>query len=227
MDERLPNFSLKDYKPFMMENADPNKLQQIMGGIAADSTHLNRRYGLELGASVSSNPSEEFFVPKTLSNTARTVGGVLPDGTIEVIGKPRVPVNTQMAKNIIPFIGQSMAKVSPYLGAVGTGVMAYQGYQDYNSSDRNTREYGATDPFGLRANYDFAIDVLSGTHSIPQAWEAQRKLVADPEWQMRNPLAATLYNTQHGNFEPLKAFVGAYIPEFLAKEPKGKFFFSK
>jgi len=183
---------------------------------------LSRKTSTDLGAVLSSNPRSESFVPSGMARPAseggasRLAGRVnSTDGVITVVGKPKVPINTQVKANILPFMGQSMAKAAPVLGALGTGVMAYQGYQDYNSDNRNNREYGATDPFGLRANYDLGIDVLSGTHTIPQAWEAQRRLVADPEYQMRNPLAATLYNTAHGNFELIKAFAGGYVPSFL------------
>jgi len=183
---------------------------------------LSRKTGTDLGSALSSNPRSESFVSSSLARPAsdggasRLAGRVnATDGVITVVGKPRVPINTQVMADILPFMGQSMAKAAPVLGAIGTGVMAYQGYQDYNSDNRNTREYGRTDPFGVRAGYDLGFDILSGTHTIPQAWESQRKLVADPEYQMRNPLAATLYNTAHGNFELIKAFAGGYVPSFL------------
>jgi hypothetical protein len=183
---------------------------------------LTRKTGVDLGAALSSNTRSESFVPSSLARPASEGGAMRvagrvnsADGVITVAGKPRIGVAQQTLKNVLPYMGQSMAKASPYLGVVGTGVMAYQGYKDYNSDNMMTREYGNTDPFGLRPQYDLAINILSGSQSIPQAWETQRRLVEDPEWQMRNPLSASLYNMQHGNFEPLKAFVGGYIPEFL------------
>lgn len=218
-DERLSGFSIADRTPF---NGNIPEYPEQISVSEAMKRNKGKDYlrvvGKDLGASLSSQPETEAFVSSQMANNARLAGRVNADRTVELIGVPKVSVNAQMAKNIIPFVGNAMAKVSPYLGVAGTGLMAYQGYKDYNSADMNTREYGATDPFGLRAGYDMNINVLSGQQSIPQAWETQRRLVADPEWQMRNPLAATIYNTAHGNFEPIKAFASAYVPEFLLKE---------
>lgn len=220
-DKRYGGFSLSERQPYdgLIDLGAGSHEDRMFARRALD---LSRKTGTDLGAALSSNPRSESFVSSSLARPAsdggasRIAGRVSnTDGVVTVVGKPRIPINTQVRANILPYIGGAMSKAAPALGAIGTGVMAYQGYQDYNSSDRNTREYGRTDPFGLRAGYDLGIDVLSGTHSIPQAWEAQRKLVADPEWQMRNPLAATLYNTAHGNFEPIKAFAGGYVPSFL------------
>ncbi len=221
-DERVSRSSLKGYDRFKgwTPEAGGNVHEAGMGAEGA-RRNLSRVTGKDLGAALSSNPTEEVFLPSNMARPAahggssRVAGRIADTGEIVLVGKPRVPVNTQIKANILPFVGQSMAKASPYLGVAGTGVMAYQGYQDYNSDNMMTREYGATDQFGLRAGYDMGINVLSGQQSIPQAWETQRRLVANPEWQLRNPLAATIYNTAHGNFEPLQAFASAYIPDFL------------
>jgi hypothetical protein len=220
-DKRYGNFSLAGRKPYdgLIDLGAGSHEQRMF---ARRNLDLTRKTGVDLGAALSSNTRSESFVPSSLARPASEGGAMRvagrvnsADGVITVAGKPRIGVAQQTLKNVLPYMGQSMAKASPYLGVVGTGVMAYQGYKDYNSDNMMTREYGNTDPFGLRPQYDLAINILSGSQSIPQAWETQRRLVEDPEWQMRNPLSASLYNMQHGNFEPLKAFVGGYIPEFL------------
>jgi hypothetical protein len=214
-DKRYKNYNLAGRKPYdgLIDTSAGSHEQRLL---ARRNLPTSRRVGVDLGAALSSAPRNESFVSSQLANSARRAGRVsIPDGTITLYGMPKTPINTQIKANILPFMGQSMAKASPYLGLVGTGIMAYNGYKDYNSDNMMTREYGATDQFGLRPHYDFLINSVSGQQSIADAWETQRRLVADPEWQLRNPLAATLYNTAHGNFEPLKAFAGGYVPEFL------------
>lgn len=220
-DKRYGNFSLAGRPNYdgLINAAGMSHEDALVARRALD---LTRKTGVDLGAALSSNTKSEAFVPSGMARPAsqggasRLVGSVANNtGEITLIASPKVGVAQQTLKNVLPFMGQSMAKASPYLGVVGTGVMAYQGYKDYNSDNMMTREYGNTDPFGLRANYDFGINVLSGQQSIPEAWETQRRLVADPEFQIRNPLSSVLYNTAHGNLDTLKAFAGGYIPEFL------------
>ena len=220
-DKRYGNFSLAGRPNYdgLINTAGMSHNDALVARRALD---LTRKTGVDLGAALSSNTKSEAFVPSGMARpvssggASRVVGTVANNtGEVTLFGMPKVSVETQALKNILPYMGQSMAKASPYLGAIGTGIMAYQGYKDYNSDNMMTREYGATDPFGLRPQYDLAINALSGSQSLSQAWDTQRRLVADPEWQMRNPLSATLYNTVHGNLEPLKAFAGGYVPAFL------------
>jgi hypothetical protein len=220
-DKRYGNFSLAG-RPNYDGLINTTGMSHDDALIARRALDLSRRTGVDLGAALSSNTKSEAFVPSGMARPAssggasRVVGTVANNtGDVTLFGMPKVSVANQNLKNILPFMGQSMAKASPYLGVVGTGVMAYQGYNDYNSDNMNTREYGATDPFGLRAGYDLGINVLSGQQSVADAWETQRRLVADPEFQIRNPLSSVIYNTAHGNFDTLKAFAGGYIPEFL------------
>jgi hypothetical protein len=219
-DERYKNFSLAGRPNY--DGLIPSGLSHEDSLTARRAVNLSRKTGVDLGAALSSNTKSESFVPSGMARPAseggasRVIGTVANDTKeVSLFGMPKVSVRTQNLRNILPFIGQSMAKASPYLGVVGTGVMAYQGYNDYNSDNMNTREYGATDPFGLRAGYDLGINVLSGQQSVADAWETQRRLVADPEFQIRNPLSSVIYNTAHGNFDTLKAFAGGYVPEFL------------
>lgn len=219
-DKRYGGFSLSGRQPYD-GLIDPKAMSHEDALFARRALDLSRRTGTDLGAALSSNPRSESFVSSSLARPAsdggasRMAGRVSnTDGVVTVVGKPRIPINTQVRANILPYIGGAMSKAGPALGAAGTGLMAYHGYKDYNSENMMTREYGATDPFGFRAGYDMGINVLSGSQSIPQAWETQRRLVEDPEWQMRNPMVAPAYNLLHGNLEPSKAFLQGYLDLF-------------
>jgi hypothetical protein len=219
-DKRYSGFSLAGRQPYD-GLIDPKGMSHEDALFARRALDLSRRTGTDLGAALSSNPRSESFVSSSLARpvseggASRVAGRVnTADGVVTVVGKPKIPINTQVVKNILPYIGGAMTKAGPFLGVVGTGLMAYHGYKDYNSDNMMTREYGATDPFGLRAGYDFGINTISGSQSIPQAWETQRRLVEDPEWQMRNPMVAPAYNLVHGNLEPAKAFLQGYLDLF-------------
>lgn len=108
LNENVPNYSLKGRFPFNDPNYRPEQFQQRMGGLEKSGSFITRLYGADLGATVSSNPEAEVFVPKTLSNTARRVGSVLPDGSIEIVGKPKVPIALQQAGNILSKAGTFM-----------------------------------------------------------------------------------------------------------------------
>lgn len=77
------------------------------------------------------------------------------------------------------------------------------------------REYGHSDPLALRPLMDFALSGIGNNQTPSQGLDSMEKMVADPEWQVRNPLAATAYNLAFGNTEPVKAFLGAYVPDFM------------
>lgn len=85
MDEKMPNFSLKNFERF---GGIPHSIsdEQVLGGLYNRGSEIGKKYGLELGASVSSNPKEEVFVPATMGNKARRVANVNTDGSITVIG---------------------------------------------------------------------------------------------------------------------------------------------
>lgn len=90
------------------------------------------------------------------------------------------------------------------IGALG-GALSMAG-QVYGATRDNVydREYGMSDPFSVRPMWELLIN----------GSEAQKKLVADPEWQVRNPYTAPIYNLIHGNTEPMEAFVEGYKPYF-------------
>ena len=85
MDERMPNFSLKNFERF---NGVPHAIgdEQVLGGLYNRGAEIGKKYGLELGATVSSNPKEEVFVSATMGNQARRVANVNVDGGVTVVG---------------------------------------------------------------------------------------------------------------------------------------------
>jgi hypothetical protein len=64
------------------------------------------------------------------------------------------------------------------------------------------KEYGHSDPLALRALFDLSDGTFQQT-------------IKNPEYAMRNPLGATVYGLATGNMEYPKAFIDAYIPNFL------------
>jgi hypothetical protein len=64
------------------------------------------------------------------------------------------------------------------------------------------KEYGASDPLALRALFDLSDGTFQQT-------------IKNPEYAMRNPLGATAYGLATGNMEYPKAFMDAYVPNFL------------
>ena len=109
--------------------------------------------------------------------------------------------------------------VAPSLGAVGSVVgMGLQGYgaTRNNYYDKN---YGFSDPYGLRPAWDFMFNLTGGAYegkSISQSWNEMGKQVAEPEYQLRSPTTAVIYNALHGNLDPARGFVqgvqDAYAP---------------
>lgn len=113
--ESVPRYSLSHRFPFNNPNHNPANHLRSMAMIPKDLS-IAHMYGEDLGARVSSNPKQEVFVPKRLGATkleggigaARRVGNVLPDGSIEIIGKPKVPIALQQAGNILSKAGTFM-----------------------------------------------------------------------------------------------------------------------
>lgn len=105
------------------------------------------------------------------------------------------------------------------VGKVGGGLLApIQIGMQINALTKDNvmdREYGHSDPLALRPLMDFALSGIGNNQTPSQGLQSMEKMVADPEWQMRNPLAATAYNLAFGNTEPVKAFLGAYVPDFM------------
>ena len=88
-----------------------------------------------------------------------------------------------------------------------------------NEKNMMDREYGHSDPLALRPLVDLALSGIGNNQTPAEGYRAMGKMVADPEWQMRNPISAVPYNLLQGNLEPLKAFAGGlkdfYTPSFL------------
>jgi hypothetical protein len=115
---------------------------------------------------------------------------------------------------------------APALGAVGG--LASMGMMGYGATRENyyDRNHGASDIYGTRPAWDF-MGKITGLYedsssnkgnSVQQAWGEMKAQVADPEYQIRSPISATVYNLLAGNTEPAKAFIGGYVPEFLNRE---------
>jgi hypothetical protein len=121
MNEKIPNYSLEGRSPFGNKNFNANNFQQSMGGIKQDTT-IKNKYGLDLGERVSSNPSKEVFVPKTLGSTARRVGNTLPDGSYEIWGPPKTPVPMQYLEKAGSFANNAVKAV----GVAGLGYSIYE-----------------------------------------------------------------------------------------------------
>jgi len=208
-DENYHKYSLSGEKPFaglIPEYPETMSVSDALREIR--NKDLSRFYGTRLGAALSSNPEPEAFVPSGMARKARTVGYIQGSKKpITLYGAPKEgAVLNAMLKNIVPFASNAMSKAGPVLVPLQIGMQAYGATSD-NMYDR---EYGMSDPLALRPVIDmaFAQDARQATGSF-------KNLVTDPEWQMRNPVSATYYNAMVGNFEPAKAFFGAYIPWFL------------
>ena len=109
------------------------------------------------------------------------------------------------------------------VGLVAGGIMSpiQIGMQINALTEKNMidREYGHSDPFAFRPLVDLALSGIGHNQTPAEGYRAMGQMVADPEWQMRNPISAVPYNLLQGNLEPLKAFAGGlkdfYTPSFL------------
>jgi hypothetical protein len=98
-----------------------------------NAQELARKYGVKLGNSVSSNPEQEIFVPKTMANRARRVGNVVNISKnnpvygdlspVEVWGPPRVNPKVQVLNNAARITGNALGAVGmiPDIGRLAFG----------------------------------------------------------------------------------------------------------
>jgi hypothetical protein len=112
---------------------------------------------------------------------------------------------------------RNMPNLPAKVGGVLAPIQIAQQIDALYEDDVMDREHGKTDPLALRPLVDLALSGIALDQTPSQAWGAMGRMVGSPEWQMRNPVSATYYNMMHGNFQPLKAFAGGYVPEFIAR----------
>lgn len=148
--------------------------------------------------------------------------GKLPKTNIPA-GEPLPPPKPTMSARAIRAIpnavasgGKAALNYTKNIPSIGTKIAAplavvqiAQQIDALNSDNMMDREYGRSDPFSLRPLIDAGLG--GGIDSLTYR-------VSQPEWQMRNPIAAVPYGIMHGDFSPLKAFAGGYVPEFIARK---------
>lgn len=221
-DERVSRSSLKGGERFGGWTSETGgNVHEAGMGTEGKQRNLSRVGGRKLGLALSSNPEQEVFVPSNMARPAsqggssRIAGRVLEGGNVVLKGMPKTSVPMQYLGNI-----------NRVGGKIGTGLLAPIGIgmQVYGATRDNMydKEYGYSDPFAIRPFYDFALSGIGNNQTPSQGLSAMKKQVADPEWQMRNPLAATAYNLAFGNTEPAKAFAEGYKPFFTAS-PIGRY----
>lgn len=221
-DERVSRSSLKGGEKFGGWTSETGgNVHEAGMGTEGKKRNLSRVGGRNLGLALSSNPEQEVFVPSNMARPAsqggssRVAGRVLEGGNVVLKGMPKTSVPMQYLGNI-----------NRVGGKIGTGLLAPVGIgmQVYGATRDNMydREYGYSDPFALRPVYDLALSGIGNNQTPAQALNAMERQVADPEWQMRNPLAATAYNLAFGNTEPAKAFAEGYRP-FFSSAPTARY----
>jgi len=203
MDENLPRYSLAGYQPFdgQFKGIDVHKAMEALD-IHGGNAH--KRYGTRLGASVSSSPKNEVFVPVGMAQKARRVANVLPDKTptIRVAGPP------DKAANALRFAGNVGRAAKPVMGVLNAALTPLQIADqiiDANSDDQMIANYRGSDPFSLRPWMDVALD--SYTDGIGPALEKYRRVVNDPRYIEMNPISSIGGQAVRGNPEYLKAFL--------------------
>jgi hypothetical protein len=110
-DPRLSRFSISERTPFNGNIPQyPEKLSVQEALQQNRSTNLSRVVGKDLGASLSSNPKGESFVSSQMaSQESRYAGRVnAEDGTVTLMGKPKVSVPMQVARNLLQGAGTFM-----------------------------------------------------------------------------------------------------------------------
>lgn len=219
-------YSLKGQKPF---GGITDSLKRMAGETIEQFKDRKHQFGMdnmpkvdtsgatgkELGAFLSSDPDNEIFVPKKLRTDPDYVkrggyirmsdnGSGLPEFVID-----RPKVNKTLGGKYIPASGfKSM--LGPVLGSIGTALQLKEQIDAVTGKHGNSKwdkEYGGSDPLALRA----PIDAVLGNASFADTTN-------NPEWAMRNPLAAAIYGAAQGGNEYSKAFLEAYVPEIF----KGK-----
>lgn len=156
-------------------------------------------YGRKLGLTFSTNPRNELFVSRRAAwdpDFVKERGAI----TSAVDGSPpNIQVTRPAYTTRRPGVG-----VARGLGAIGTVLQLKDQIDAVTGRNGNSywdKEYGGSDPLALRP----LIDATLGNASIASTTN-------NPEWVMRNPLAAAVYGAAQGGNEYSKAFLDAYIP---------------
>ena len=163
------------------------------------------RYSKPLGESVYYDRTKPFY-RTSLSQNLQNIGV-----EAKILGKTPLP------PALVPSLGAAGSVLSMGMQAYGA---TRAGHYDKN--------YGYSDPLGTRPAWDFMASISGLTSdkntnmSPAEAWNEMGNLVKDPEWQMRNPLTAPIYNLMHGNTEPAKAFAEGYKP-FFSTAPTSRY----
>jgi hypothetical protein len=100
----------------------------------------------------------------------------------------------------IPHAGKALGSA----GAIWQMARQYQAATGQLGNSYWDREYGESDPLSLRPLYDAALE--QGNF---------QQIINNPEWVVRNPLAAAIYGGATGGNKYSEAFADAYVPEFL------------
>jgi len=204
MNDKMPNYSLAGYQRF--DGAFPDKsVHNVMQMLDAGGGDAHLRYGTRLGATVSSNPAHEVFVPAGMAASARRTGNVLPDGTFRVVGAPSKAANAmRFASNV----GAAAKPVMGVLNALAVPLQIYDQIQAVQSKDQMTRDYGGSDPLSLRPWMDLVGDASGiGGSNLSKGLKRYNTVVNDPRYIERNPISSIGGQTVRGNPEYLGAFL--------------------
>lgn len=109
-DPRLSRFSISERVPFNGNIPQYPEQLSVQEALQQNrNTNLSRVVGKDLGASLSSNPKGEAFVSSQMaSQESRYAGRVNADGSVTLMGKPKVPIALQQAGNILSRAGTFM-----------------------------------------------------------------------------------------------------------------------
>lgn len=178
--------------------------------------NLSRVGGRDLGLALSSNPTEEVFVPSNMARPAsqggssRVAGRITDAGKIVLGGMPKTSVPMQVLGNINR-VGGVLAEKA--LAPIGLGMQIY-GATRAGHYDKN---YGYSDPLALRPAWDFMFNLIGGAYEgkpISQSWNEMAKQVADPEWIQRNQFGSIPYNAVLNTDAFIQGLKDTYVPMF-------------
>jgi hypothetical protein len=220
-DERVSRSSLKGNDRFSgWTSAEGTETHQAGMGAEGARRNLTRVTGRNLGAALSSNPSEEVFLPSNMARPAsqggssRVAGRITDAGKIVLQGMPKTSVPLQMLGNVNRIGGAVLERAA---APISLGMQVYGATSD----DQYDREYGHPDPFSSRPLWDF-MGKITGMYedqnsnttgvSIPQAWREMRSQISDPAWIERNKTGAIPYNMIMNPSEFAQGMKDAYVP---------------